>query len=305
MTRKTVRVLAIAVAAVVTAAWMGVALHAKFTRVETDLAPLAPYAASQNYAALISSVRRTPEVSEGFSFVVLGDTRSNLEVARRVLARAREEHPAFILHTGDLVGHGAVEEYLSHHVPLIKEIAPIPLIPVPGNHEAGPNTDFAAFAALYGGLHFSFDFADCRFVGINNGDEDGVSRNDLAFLREELGKPGVKQKFVMLHVPPLYLEASLHSTDERGFRTNASAFRKLMAEMKVDAVFAGHVHGYAAETLDGVRYIITGGGGAPLTQTLGAEGKVHNFVLVHVAPSGMTWEVFRLRGEEWVQSDIP
>jgi len=286
------------------AAGIGYGLCERLSRVELDLDRLAEYAASQDYAVLIQAVQARPVGPEGFRFVVLGDTRSNIGMARRVMGRAAEEAPAFILSNGDIVRRGTVDEYVAHHMRLVQEVAPIPVIPAPGNHEEGPNRDFATFRAVYGGERFAFDYAGCRFVGFNNGDRNGVSGGDLEFLAQELGKRGAAHKFVVMHVPPRYIENYVQSEDGRGFRWNAGKFRKLMADTGVDHVFLGHVHGFATERLDGVRYTITGGGGATLTETLGEAGRAHNFVLVHVAKDGMRAEVLRLEGDQWVRDAI-
>ncbi|NIA13565.1 MAG: hypothetical protein GWP08_05745 [Nitrospiraceae bacterium] len=279
--------------------------YVRFSRVALDLDRLRPYAETDSYEAMFAVLQAKAPDADGFSFVVLGDSRSDIGMARRVLGRAAEEKPAFILSTGDLVRRGTVEEYVSHHMPLVKGVAPIPVIPVPGNHEKGPNRDFSTFKAIYGDERFSFDFEDCRFVGINNAEQIGLSRADLRFLDEELRKPGATHKFVVMHVPPRYMKSSTQGNEGRGFRWHARAFKNLMAAHGVAHVFLGHVHGFATQTIGNVQYTITGGGGAPLTEALDEEGNVHNFVVVHVGVQGVRAEVLRLKGDEWVRSDIP
>ncbi len=279
-------------------------LYRQFAWVEMDLTPLAEFADAQNYASLIRKVQAKPVGPDGFTFVALGDTRSNINIAREVLQQVAEEKPTFIISNGDLVRRGRVEEYVAHHIPLVELLEPIPFIPVPGNHESGPNGDFSAFRYIYGGERFSFDYGDCRFVGINNGDSNGLSSGDLDYLESELGKPGVNHRFVIFHIPPRYMENAVESEGTRGFTWNAGKLRSLMTRMRVDQVFVGHVHGFASEMVDGVRYTITGGAGASLTTNLGPEGNVHNYVLVHVGPEGVKNEVVRLVNGQWVRNDI-
>lgn len=47
-------------------------------------------------------------------------------------------------------------------------------------------------------------------------------------------------------------------------RGNRDFLHSLFAKNKVKAVFAGHEHLYNDSSKDGVRYVITGGGGSPL-----------------------------------------
>jgi 3',5'-cyclic AMP phosphodiesterase CpdA len=287
-------------------ATLGIVSYRRMAWVEEDLTPLSGYAVTQNYAALIRAVESQPVGPGGFRFVVLGDTRSNLSAARDVLAHAGAEKPAFILNTGDLVRRGTAGEYIAYHMPLVDRLNPIPLIPVPGNHEEGPNRDFAAFNAIYGADRFSFDYGPCRFVGVNNGDRDGLSGADLQFLESELshGASGAEHKFVVLHIPPSFLGKQADSDGGRGFTWRAEAFRALMSRLHVEEVFLGHVHGYATEVVDGVRYTITGGGGAPLDKTLAEDGGVRNYVVVHVTSQGIKREVVRLLDGNWVRSEV-
>lgn len=282
----------------------GVIAYNRLTWVEQDLGRLAPYAVTESYTALIQRVQAEEPGPEGFRFVVLGDTRSNKAAAEEVLSQAMAEGPAFILNNGDIVRRGMVEEYVAHHMPLVKLVAPIPLIPAPGNHEEGPNGDFAAFKAIYGGERFSFDYGNCRFVGVNNGDRDRMSKADLAYLEEELSRPGVRHRFVIFHIPPDYMEDYVETGTDRGFGRNAERLRALLSRWKVDHLFVGHIHGYASGVIDGVRHTITGGGGAPLATTLGPEGNVRNYMVIHVTPDGLRSEVVRLMGTEWRRTDI-
>ena len=284
--------------------WLGSLVYRQAIHVELDLTPLAEFAETESYDALNSRVNATPPGPEGFSFVVLGDTRSAYERALEILKRAAVENPVFILSNGDLGQYGTVEEYLEYHLPLIQEIAPLPFIPVPGNHERGPNRDFAPFKALYGDERFSFDYGNCRFIGINNSDRPKMGPLDLRYLRQELAKPGAEHVFVIFHQPPEFVERAVGSQDVRGFAWNAEAFHKLMVKYRVDHVFVGHIHGFATMVRDGVRYTITGGGGVDLTDTLGEEAKVHHFVLVHVGPDGIRNEIVKQVDGEWLHVPV-
>lgn len=270
---------------------------------DVDLDEFAPLAETQAYDKLIAQIQATPLVDGGFTFVALGDTRSNIQMAKNVLGAAKEEKPAFIFANGDIVRKGNFAGYRGHHMKLVEFIDPIPFITAPGNHEDGPNRDFAGFRAMYGDERFSFEYGDCRFVGLNNCDWDGMSGADLDYLDAELSKPA-KHRFVTFHIPPLFLENAVETEEGRGFTWNAKKFRALMTRHKVDNVFLGHIHGFASEVIDGVRYTITGGGGANLATQLGEEGAVHNFVLVKVGPEGLTQEVHKYINETWQAEPI-
>lgn len=278
------------------------------TQSREDLRPLQEVATTQSYAALIRTIKAEPAPPEGFAFVVLGDSRGNMEMAKKVYRQAALEKPAFIMHTGDLTSHGTVADYLHYHLPLVDQIAPLPVIPVPGNHEKGPEEDFSGFKAIYGADRFSFVFGGCRFVGVNNGDEDRLSTADLKYLETELSAPVPGMKFVFQHVPPTFVEKSAAKARAKvgyhGFTANADALRNLMKSKKVQAVFFGHDHGFATRTFDGVHYTITGGAGAHLYKRMNWLVPEYHYVVVFVTPQGVRQELVRLHEDQWVRSRI-
>lgn len=269
-----------------------------------DMTEFEPIAETEAYPKLIERIQSKPVGEDGFSFVALGDTRSNIQVAKIVLGEAKNHDPAFIYANGDIVRQGNFAGYRGHHMKLVEFIDPIPFVTAPGNHEDGPNRDFAGFKAIYGDDKFSFEYGECRFVGVNNSDWDGMSSADLAYIDEEFSKPGVKHRFLTFHVPPTFLENEVETEEGRGFWWNGGKLRALMVKHEVDHVFVGHIHGFATEVIDGVRYTITGGGGANLADELGPEGAVHNFVLIHVRPDGLEQEVFKYIDEQWQREPI-
>jgi 3',5'-cyclic AMP phosphodiesterase CpdA len=267
---------------------------------------LRPLRAKYGLDLMAADLIRREGDADTFRFVVLGDTRNMVRVAREVYERASDEQPAMIFHTGDIVRHGSPAELLRNHVALLSITDPTPMFCVPGNHERGVRRDFAAFRALYGDDRFSFDFGGCRFVGFNNCTKGrgSVRDDDLAWLDRELGKPGVRHRYVFMHIPPAFFEATFVSdTRRRGFTRNAEAFHALMQKHGVDEVFMAHIHGYASTVIDGVRYTLTAGGGAPLSGRLAKEGQAYNYVVLRVTPTAVRRTVVRGRGEDWSREE--
>src|SRR5262249_33609714 len=89
-----------------------------------------------------------------------------------------------------------------------------------------------------------------------NAPDDGAQ---LAWLKDQLeqGKTA-KNVFVFVHQPPFSLG------DHCGSATSQMAWVELFEQYRVRAVFAGHDHAYERMERNGVRYFVTGGGGAPL-----------------------------------------
>ncbi len=250
------------------------------------------------FDAMTAALRARHGNPEHARFVVLGDTRNNVPVASEVYRQAAGEKPALVFHTGDIVRRGAAGEFLRNHVPLLELVSPAPMFCVPGNHDQGARRDFNAFRALYGADRFSFDFGGCRFTGFNNCARERVGSETLAWLDGELSKPGARRRYVFMHIPPVYFEETFAGKDRRrGFKKNADAFHALMRKHGVDEVFMAHIHGYATAVLDGVRYTLTAGGGAPLSRHLAEANSVHNYVVLDVSPEGVRRFVARRRGD--------
>jgi predicted phosphodiesterase len=276
-----------------------------------DLGLLKEMSSTQSYEALVRTVQSRPVSSGEFTFVVLGDSRGNMEMAQKIYRQAALEKPVFIISTGDVVPHGTVDEYLNYHQPLLKAIEPVPLIPVPGNHERGPDKDFAGFLAIYGSDRVSLDVGGCRFVGVNNSDADSLSEDDLQFIDLELSKPGEgKTKFVFMHYPPVYVERDPTNPSEemnyRGFTRNENELRQLLKQRRVAGAFFGHDHGFAAREIDGVHHFITAGAGADLYEKLKWLEPVHHYLVVRVTPKAIAYEVVRLDGggNGWTRTKV-
>jgi len=261
----------------------------------------------QSYADLVQAVR-SRQSSRTFVFVVLGDSRGNSELSSKIFKQAASENPAFILHTGDIVDHGTTAEYDQYHMRLVGMIAPVPLIPVPGNHEKGPDNDFAGFRAIYGADKFSFDFMNCRIVGVNNSGPDGLTEDVFRYLEQELAKPGAGNKFVIMHKPAAFMEEKRTKAGKepkyRGFTERMELFSQLMKKEGVQSVFFGHDHGFAARNRDGVRYYITGGAGAELYTDFKWLDPFHHYIVVHVDPDNVWQELVRLDGDKWIRSKL-
>jgi hypothetical protein len=75
----------------------------------------------------------------------------------------------------------------------------------------------------------------------------------------------------------------------------------LCKEWGVTEVFMSHIHGYASEVIDGVRYTLTAGAGAPLARRLTKEGQVYHYVVVHIGPNGPRREMVYFHEGTWIR----
>jgi predicted phosphodiesterase len=284
------------------AALMGGKRLFRYARAHGGIRQLAQECSQYNLSLLAESLKTTNKNDKPFTFVVLGDNRATKMIPPEIHRQARAENPAFLFNTGDLARHGTAREYVDRYLPLLRIMEPVPVFSVPGNHDRGARNDFAGYLAVHGADRFSFDYGNCRFVGVNNGKRARMQADDVAYLRRELSKSPVRHKFVFIHIPPTYFEDGVVTVvKRRGFVKFREEFRALMAEQQVDEVFMGHIHGYVTRILDGVRYTLTAGAGAPLSKRLPPEAQVHNYVVCHVDSNGYRREAVRRIDGGWVR----
>ncbi len=206
-----------------------------------------------------------------FHFVVFGDTRTRHDLHRRVIQAISTTNPDFVVHTGDLVQDG----YNTAQWPIFFDIEKDLLrktvfYPVLGNHERD-NARFHEFFESgsgyysfdWGSAHFSMIDSDVKNVGEGEGAHERFWTEQRQWLEEDLQKNQKADfRFVVMHHPPITVnhEKEGHASKE------TPLLMPLFEKMKVTAVFAGHDHDYQHHVKNGIQYIVTGGGGAPLAK---------------------------------------
>lgn len=206
--------------------------------------------------------------------VVYGDSRSDA-AAHMTLARAiAASGPDLVVHTGDMVEYGDTlaqwHEALATLGPAIRNA---PLLPVLGNHEllgdsgtglaiwrkyvrvapGGPAGE-TSYAVRYGPLLIVVMDV---FVEWTQG---SANRQWLEqTLREGRATPGVRQIMVAMHHGAL--SSGYHGENEMLRDTGVV---DVWRRGGVSLVFSGHDHDYERGEERGLKYVVTGGGGAPL-----------------------------------------
>ncbi len=206
------------------------------------------------------------------TFIVYGDTRQYAENHRRVTQRASTEVPDFLLATGDMVDEGGKLEqwqtFFDVESDLIRDNV---LYPALGNHDRqgrGRTADtYRQFFSLPENSpnperEYAFTFARVRVVVLDSNASSFALTDQTAWLERELiaarQDPAIDHVFVVMHHPPFSI--SLHG----GQRELREKWTPLFERYGVAAVFSGHDHVYSRAEHNGLRYFVSGGGGAPL-----------------------------------------
>jgi predicted phosphodiesterase len=207
-----------------------------------------------------------------FSFAVMGDTRNGVDAHHRVVDRMAQEVPDFVLGTGDMVDDGyrqdQWQQFFDVESRLLRDNVYFPAV---GNHDRqgrGRTADtYRAFFSVpdNGGdteRYYAFSYAAARFLVLDSNEYSFALSDQTAWLERELiaarQDPSVHHIFAVMHHPPFSI--SLHG----GARDLRERWTPLFERYQVTAVFSGHDHVYERAEHNGVRYFVSGGGGAPL-----------------------------------------
>jgi hypothetical protein len=211
-----------------------------------------------------------PTSTAPVTFVVAGDNRSD-DVAHAAVVRAVAQTPAdFLVNTGDLVENGGNaamwQSFFDVESNLLRDRALFVSI---GNHELFDDRSGAAFARYFGYLaddgtrrpYGTVRWGDVRFFFMN-AMHDWSGGEERAWLERELGRAdgeaGLVWRIAVTHHAPW--SSGPHGGNPRLLEAHIP---ELLRAHKVDLLFGGHDHIYERGAAGGIKYIISGGGGAP------------------------------------------
>jgi acid phosphatase type 7 len=238
-----------------------------------------------------------------FAFVVYGDTRTNDQAHAAVVAAIQQQSFDFLVNTGDFVAAGGERplwrEFFSIERDLLRDHCVFACV---GNHELVEDEAATNFLAYFGPSeattvpYGSFRWAGARFFLLNAFQDWG--QGELAWLERELDKadsePNLAWRIVVVHHAPW--SSGRHGDDAKMI---AAGVPELLVRHHVDLLLAGHDHIYERGEAKGLKYLISGGGGAPLYTEMTNEPSTRHFEstyhFVHVAVAGDKLEVVAKR----------
>ncbi len=230
-----------------------------------------------------------------FSFAIIADTHITDEEAKAIdgshqtgkkaaslycdlIERVNTMEPAFVVHLGDIthptpVSPGYGEAALAFHK--ASEKFSMPYYLVPGNHDIGekifpalPKSDekvtitkrnIGLYEQHFGRQRFSFQHQDCLFIVINSlliNSSLEEEQEQWNWLEQTLQNHAGDRVFVFSHYP-LYLSAMdefshYDNVDEPG----RSRMLDLLRQFNVEGFYAGHVHNFFYNYLDGMHQFV-------------------------------------------------
>jgi 3',5'-cyclic AMP phosphodiesterase CpdA len=217
-----------------------------------------------------------------------------------------DRKPAFVVNTGDMIATPGNKRDWAKFWEMSKPIT-VPYFLTVGNHDAHPKVPkserlYKEQVDLPGNeLYYSFTAGNSLFIVLDshlNGQEKRIMGEQLQWLEGVLANSTQRHKFVFLH-HPLYTDLGkghhAHDSIDK-YPAMRDRLAALFAKFGVDAVFSGHEHYYERRKVNGVFYIITGGGGAPIYDKE-EYGGFNHYVLVTVDGDRVTADVVDVKGK--------
>jgi len=264
-----------------------------------------------------------PALDDSFSMIILGDTQGlpnmHLSVVQRLV-----KHPVdVLLHTGDIVHNGTIQQYRGYLMLQSLFIRNVPHFHIAGNHEqSGPVIPFdtifpipqlASEVEVEGTMVKAgprtgiMDYGSVRIFVLDSEETITYGTKQLIWLDQALedtvkNHPEFKYLFGAWHRPT-------YSGADSRYLSSKEALHEVATRWQMDAVFNGHNHCYERFLQDDITYIVTGGAGAILTpidsgslleddNRLAGETSLH-FVKAQIKTDSATFSAIRVSdGEE-------
>ena len=244
----------------------------------------------------------TPNQTQ-FRFAVIGDTQTYHDTHQAVIEQVLKVAPDWIIHLGDMTEHGESagqwDDFFGIEAPLL---ASAPSITTIGNHQRDNANYYDAFH-LPGNEHwYSYTYGNARFICLEgDGYPEGAplyTPEELAWLEAELAANTSPWLFVFQH-RAIFTSAAEDSVETAMRATLAPLFERY----GVDVFLSGHKHNYERILVNGITYIVSGGGGGKLTALGPAEpgsqtaALKHHFVLFEVDGERLTGSAIDINGQ--------
>lgn len=192
--------------------------------------------------------------------IVFGDTRSNYTTHNDIVNLIDKEEPDMVIHTGDMINIDTqIQTWFLFMIVENKLWDNAEFFATRGNHEENKDIFNFLFRTPDDKTYYSFDRMGIHFIVLDvpwHMEAMNDEKNQLAWLKNDLATNKGKPKIVSMHAPM--------ETTGKYTKFYLEGLHELFLENDVIATVSAHVHSYERSDRDGIQYIVTAGGGAPL-----------------------------------------
>ena len=179
----------------------------------------------------------------------------------------------------------------------------VPVFVAIGNHEGDASWFYYYHSYPAPEDYYAFSYGNSFFVMVDTNKDYRPGSPQYTWLVETLASPEAQgaQWLFVTHHHAAYTEG-WNPCDYDGDQDVRDIIVPLMETFGVDAVFSGHTHGYERGYLNGVYYIISGGGGGALDHFckdwphIAVSEYVHHYVTVDIDGPSLTLNAHRYDG---------
>jgi hypothetical protein len=246
------------------------------------------------------NIEKVKSIEPPFQFALIGDSRDGEKVYARLVGRALEGKPHFLIHLGDMISHPGEKEW-QKFFEISKQID-LPFFPVVGNHEVfatgrGEKLYRDQFHLPDERTYYGFRVGGVLFVILDSEMGRGrIINEQLSWLEDILSSSKERFKLIFIHRPLfLPIDSLKKGRAMDRYPVERDALHQLFLKTNVKAVFEADDHRYDRMEKDHILYFITGGGGAPLT-SFKERGRFFHYVWISVQQERIEGEVVDLEG---------
>jgi acid phosphatase type 7 len=199
------------------------------------------------------------KTASGIDFAAYGDARHEPKVHRRIASSIAASGAKYVAVTGDLVDYAEDEAEWLEVRDILKDLRSRARYYCSfGDHDDGSKKYFERemgenrpyYDVKEGDVHLFILDSRGKFA----------DAPQLEWLKKTATASTAKHKFAVFHHPPFMIyEKRMAEAD--AIRPN---IHPLLVQLKFCAAFCGHQHAFYSTKRDGLRYVVTAGGGAPL-----------------------------------------
>ncbi|GIP33946.1 SpoIID/LytB domain-containing protein [Paenibacillus sp. J2TS4] len=267
--------------------------------------------AEKSWSFEIGPLPGQPNNPEQFQISVIGDggyyTAGQGETApdillREQISRINREDSELVGYTGDIVENDTPENYAVALQNM--NLFQMPYLVSIGNHEISGTGSRVNYQNSFGETTYLYDYGNTRMIGLDtaNGMISNSDASQWPWLKETLEDTEVSNIMIIMHVPPDEITADGDNLNTgHGFQNSGEASRlydllgsyKSANPDKNIIVFCGDLHAYIHKQVQGVDYVITGGGGK-YTHIAPEKGGFYHYLNVQVLGETVSWDVIPL-----------
>jgi hypothetical protein len=251
--------------------------------------------------------RLPPRDLPPIDFGAYGDCRSGHDVHQAICDSLLAMKPKFVAISGDLVDWGNDESDWEIFRDVTKDLrAKTEYLPAPGNHDVSLEKKFEKEFKLEK-PYYDRRLGDFHLFLLDSNDEFRDAPQ-IEWLEKTARASDAKHKFAVFHHSPFAIEGY----GEFLTRAVRDRIHKRLVDLRFCAAFCGHHHHFYTTKRDGLRYVVTAGGGAVLYELDPQKAiagdlfrKFHHFVGCVAGEKGIQAKVFEPDGREVPELAFP